>query len=100
MIDERVGVMAEHNNVTWKWLAAAALSLLLAGGSAWMTSMYAQVNKVQEEQKQDRATVGDVKTKVGVIEEQTKRTQQDVQEIKEYQREQNRKLDELLRRTK
>ena len=87
-----------NNHVTWKWLAGAALTLLLAGGSAWMSTMYAQVNKVQEEQKQDRATVGEVKTKVGVIEEQTKRTQEDVREIKDTQKKTNEKLDELLRR--
>ena len=87
-----------NNHVTWKWLAGAALTLLLAGGSAWMSTMYAQVNKVQEEQKQDRATVGEVKTKVGVIEEQTKRTQEDVKEIKDTQKKTNEKLDELLRR--
>lgn len=63
-----------------------------------MSTMYAQVNKVQEEQKQDRATVGEVKTKVGVIEEQTKRTQEDVREIKDTQKKTNEKLDELLRR--
>ena len=63
-----------------------------------MSTMYAQVNKVQEEQKQDRATVGEVKTKVGVIEEQTKRTQEDVKEIKDTQKKTNEKLDELLRR--
>ena len=74
------------------------MTLLLAGGSAWMSTMYAQVNKVQEEQKQDRATVGEVKTKVGVIEEQTKRTQEDVREIKDTQKKTNEKLDELLRR--
>ena len=89
-----------NNHVTWKWLAGAALTLLLAGGSAWMSTMYAQVNKVQEEQKQDRATVGEVKTKVGVIEEQTKRTQEDVKDLKKGQDEQTRILNELLRRTK
>jgi len=54
--------------------------------------------KVKEEQKQDRQTTQDVKAKVGVIEEQTKRTQEDVKEIKETQKDTNRKLDELLRR--
>ena len=90
--------MADHNNVTWKWLVGTLMSLVLLGGGTWMTTMYAQVNKVQEEQKQDRQTVNDVKTKVGVIEEQTKRTQEDVKEIKDTQKDTNKKLDELLRR--
>ena len=42
--------------------------------------------------------VNDVKAKVGVIDEQTRRTQEDVREIKETQKDTNKKLDELLRR--
>ena len=74
------------------------MSIVVMGGGAWMSSMYAQVGKVQEEQKQDRQTVNDVRGKVGVIEEQTKRTQDDVKEIKDTQKKTNEKLDELLRR--
>ena len=87
-----------QNGVTWKWLVGILVLVVLGGGGAWMTTMYAQVNKVQEEQRQDRQTVNDVKGKVGVIEEQTKRTQEDVKEIKEGQKDTNKKLDELLRR--
>ena len=87
-----------NNNVTWKWLVGILMSIVVMGGGAWMSSMYAQVGKVQEEQKQDRQTVNDVRGKVGVIEEQTKRTQDDVKEIKDTQKKTNEKLDELLRR--
>ena len=90
--------MAEHNNVTWKWLVGILMSIVVMGGAAWMSTMYAQVGKVQEEQKQDRQTVNDVRGKVGIIEEQTKRTQEDVREIKDTQKKTNEKLDELLRR--
>ena len=90
--------MPPENSVTWKWLVGTLMALVFLGGGTWMTTMYAQVNKVQEEQKQDRQTVNDVKTKVGVIEEQTKRTQEDVKEIKDAQKDTNKKLDELLRR--
>lgn len=90
--------MNERNNVTWKWLAGIAMMILLAGGGAWMSTMYAQVNKVQDEQKQDRKAVGDIDKKVGIIEEQTKRTQEDVKEIKDGQKDTLKKLDELLRR--
>ena len=88
----------EGNAVTWKWLAGITMTLLMAAGGAWMGSMNAQVNKVQEEQKQDRKAVGEIDKKVGVIEEQTKRTQDDVKEIKDTQKDTNKKLDELLRR--
>jgi len=92
--------MSDYNNVTWKWLAGIAMTILILGGGAWMTTMYAQVNNVQEEQRQDRQTINDVKGKVGVIEERTRRTEEDVKDIKEGQKEQGRKLDELLRRTR
>ena len=90
--------MAENNSVTWKWLAGIAITLLMAGGGTWMGTMYAQVGEVQKEQKADRQTVNDVKSKVGIIEEQTKQTQEAVKEIKETQKDTNKKLDELLRR--
>lgn len=88
------------NNVTWKWLAAILITVVLAGGSAWMTTMYAEVGRVKEKQEQDRVTVNAVDKKVGVIEEQTKRTEKDVQEIKNDLKDQNKKLDELLKRTR
>ena len=56
------------------------------------------MSKVKEKQDVDRQTVNDVKSKVGIIEEQTKRTQEDVKEIKEGQQNTIKKLDELLRR--
>ena len=90
--------MTESNSVTWKWLAGIALTVLLMGGGTWMTTMYAEVGKVKEEQKQDRKALDQVDKKVGVIEEQTKRTQEDVKDIKDTQKDTNRKLDELLRR--
>ena len=87
-----------QNGITWKWLVGTLMLLVLAGGSAWMTTMYAEVGKVKEEQKADRQTVNDVKASVGIIQERTKRTEEDVREIKERQSETNKKLDELLRR--
>ena len=90
--------MIDRNNLTWKWLGGVLVAVVLLGGGAWMSTMYAQVNKVQEEQKQDRKAVGEIDKKGGVIEEQTKRTQEDVREIKDTQKDTNKKLDELLRR--
>lgn len=88
-----------NNALTWRWLGGVLLSVLILGGSAWMTTMYAEVSRVKEEAKADRVIVNQVDKKVGVIEERTRRTEQDVQEIKDAQKEQSRKLDELLRRT-
>ena len=90
--------MAMNNALTWKWLGGVLLLIVLGGGSAWMTTMYAEVGRLKEEQKHDRQTVNTIDKKVGIIEEQTKRTQEDVKEIKDIQKDTNKKLDELLRR--
>ena len=87
-----------RNGVTWKWLVGILMTVLTPGGGAWMTTMYAEVGRIKDEQKQDRQTVNDVRSTVGVIQERTQRTEKDVQEIKEQQKETNKKLDELLRR--
>lgn len=106
------------NAVTWKWVAGILSLVLLGAGGGWMGLMNgqlqevkkeqaadrhglsAQIQEVKKEQAQDRAGIGQVDRKVGIIEEQTKRTQEDVREIKDAQREQNKKLDELLRRSR
>ena len=92
--------MAMNNALTWKWLAAILTTVVLAGGGAWMGSMNAEVGKIKEEQKADRQTIQDVRGDSAVIRERTKRTEEDIKEIKETQKDQNRKLDELLRRTR
>lgn len=90
--------MTERNSVTWKWLAGILLTLLMMAGGAWMGTMNAQLQETKKEQAEDRKAIGQVDKKVGIIEEQTKRTQEDVKEIKETQKDTNKKLDELLRR--
>jgi len=90
--------MTDRTSVTWQWLAGSAIGVIILGGGAWMTTMYAEVNAVKQEQKADRKTVNEIEKKVGVIEEQTKRTREDVHDIKESQKDTNKKLDELLRR--
>ena len=87
-----------NGTLTWRWLGGILMSIVLLGGGTWMTHMATEVDKVKQEQKQDRERTQEVKEKVGVIEEQTKRTREDVKEIKETQKDTNRKLDELLRR--
>ena len=92
--------MAMNNALTWKWLAAILTTVVLAAGSAWMTSISGEVSKVREEQKADRQKTQDVKSDLEVIKERTRRTDEDVKDLKEGQKEQIRKLDELLRRTR
>lgn len=80
------------NSVTWKWLAGILLSILLLAGGGWMKMLTAEVATVKDEQKKDRADSATSREKVSVIEERTKRTEEDVKEIKTD-------LKELLRRT-
>lgn len=84
--------MALNNSVTWKWLAGTLLSVLLLIGGGWLRALNADLNTVKDEQKKDRDSAAGSREKVGVIEERTKRTEQDVLEIKQD-------LKELLRRT-
>ena len=73
--------------------------MLIMAGGAWMGTMSAQLQETKKEQAEDRKAIGHVDKKVGIIEEQTKRTQQDVEQLRRGQEKTNEKLDELLRRT-
>ena len=76
------------------------LSILLMAGGAWVASMSGELGDLKKEQQVDRKAVGEIDKKVGVIEERTQRTQEDVKDLKEGQKDQGKKLDELLRRTR
>ena len=80
------------NSVTWKWLAGTLLALLLLTGGAWMKMQAAELQTVKDDQKKEKDASASSREKVGVIEERTKRTEDDVKEIKQD-------LKELLRRT-
>jgi hypothetical protein len=90
----------DNGGVTWKWLSATFATIVILGGGAWMTTMYAEVAGVKRDQKEDRASVQEIKSDVKVIIDRARRAEEDIKEIKEQQHEQGRKLDELLRRTK
>ena len=80
------------NSVTWKWLAGSLLSLLLLSGGAWVRMVQSDVQTVKDEQKKDRDAAAGNREKGGVIEERTKRTEEDIKDIKQD-------VKELLRRT-
>lgn len=90
--DERDEESVSANSVTWKWLAGSLLSLLLLSGGAWVRMVQSEVQTVKEEQKKDRDASANSREKVGVIEERTKRTEEDIKDMKQD-------LKELLRRT-
>jgi peptidoglycan hydrolase CwlO-like protein len=89
-----------NGSVTWKWVAGSLASLLTLGGSAWLTSIHSEINAIKQEQQKDREQSSELKTKAGITDERVRRIEQDVKEIKEDTKEQTKKLDELLRRTR
>lgn len=92
--------MSGNSLVTWKWVAGSLLAVILAISSAFFTGLYGEVSKIKEEQKQDRQMNQDVKRDLDVIKERTRRTEEDVKELRGGQKEQDHKLDELLRRSR
>ena len=87
--------MANGNVLTWKWLVGVLMALVFAGGGAWITTIAGDVNQMKAEHPRQ---VGELDKQVGIIGERTKRTEEDVKEIKTEQKDQGKKLDELLRR--
>lgn len=87
-------------NVTWRWVAATVIGVLVLGMGGWMTTMQAQVSTIQQEQKRDGDTRGKLSSDVEVLKEQVKQLQKSTDEIKVEQRMQTEKLNELLRRSR
>lgn len=87
------------DGVTWKQVGVVVSVLGLLGGG-WMTSMHAEVRGIKDEQHKDRQQANTQGASIKVIEEKVRRLEQDTSEIKSEQKETNRKLDELLRRTR
>lgn len=88
------------NAVSQKWLLGILTSIVLASGAGWMGYVHVQLGAVAAEQKKQEVSNAETKRDTAVIREKVDRLEQDVKEIKQDQREQGRKLDELLRRVR
>jgi len=86
--------------VSQKWLLGILTTIILALAGGWMGYVHSQIATVVADQKKQRESDADTKRDTAVIREKVERTEQDVKEIKQDQREQGKKLDELLRRVK
>lgn len=95
---ERLG--RSRNGISQKWLLGILTTLVFAGGAGWLTFIQAQIEEVRSEQVKERAAGSETKTDTAVIKGKVDRAEKDLQEIKQDQREQGKKLDELLRRVK
>ena len=86
--------------VTQKWLLRILVGVVLAGGAGWMTQVHSEIAEVKGAQQQDTRERQEIKRDAAVMSEKVDRLREDVQEIKADQREQGKKLDELLRRVR
>ena len=86
--------------VSQKWLLGILTTIILALGGGWMGYVHSQLAAVVADQKKQQESDAGTKRDTAVIREKIERTEQDVKEIKQDQREQGKKLDELLRRVK
>jgi septal ring factor EnvC (AmiA/AmiB activator) len=92
--------LRSNGGVTWKVVATSLAAIIMVGGGAWLTSIAGEISTIKAEQAKDREKASELKTNIGVMDEKVRRIERDVKEIKEDSKEQNRKLDELLRRTR
>ena len=93
--------MKNDNGNDWRaWFLRVFAGIVLAGGAGWMTYVQGEVGKIRDTQERTKDANSQLREDSAVIREKVNRLEQDVKEIKEDQREQTRKLDELLRRVK
>lgn len=78
----------QANRIVW-WIVGAFFTILVAGGSAWMNHVAAQVDELRTEQKvdaQDRATIRErttkLETKLDMIVESTRETTVELKQLR------------------
>lgn len=87
-------------SVTWKWLVGILTTVLVLGAGAWATTMQAQVNDIKQEQRQATKDTGMQAADIAVIKEKLRTIEDRQKEQSEKTNETNRKLDELLNRSR
>ena len=86
--------------VSKTWLIATLTTVALAGGAGWMSYVHTQIDAMAAEQKKQKDDTADSRRETAVIKEKVERLEKDTTEIKSEQKDQSRKLDELLRRVR
>jgi uncharacterized protein YlxW (UPF0749 family) len=92
--------MTHGASVSKNWLIGILTTLAMMGGAGWLTAVHSQVSQMKTEQAKDRETVQQIQQDTAVAKERLRRVEDDTKEIKQEQKEQGRKLDEILRRVK
>lgn len=96
----RVAARPQNGSVSKQWLIGTMTAIILAGGAGWATYMQSEVQAISEEQRKQKDGAGDTKRETAVIKEKVDRLEQDMKEVRGEQKDQSKKLDELLRRVR
>ena len=83
----------DRTAVTWKWLVGILVFVLVAGGSAWLTTLAGE----QRDLRRDNEVV---KSDIAVIKEQIKQIRVEIDKQGKATEDQTKKLDELLQRVR
>lgn len=91
-----------EGSVNWKWLAVAAVGILITSGGGWMSYVQSQINQLVQVAAEDRKTgnaeardnavtrekVGNIEKKVDAVDRKVQDLQGDIKEILRNQQEQ------------
>ena len=88
------------NGVSKTSLVGILTTIVLAGGAGWMSYVQSGMNALATEQKYDKTEQAKRASEAAVVKEKVERLEKDVGEIKVEQKDQTKKLDELLRRSR
>ena len=85
-----------NGSVTKTWLIGILTTLVLGGGAGWMSYVHTQIDAIAGEVKKQK----EKDTEVAVIKTKVERLEQDMKDVRGEQKDQSKKLDELLQRVR
>ena len=92
--------MSARPGVSWKWLAGILVSVVLLAGGGWVRYIQAELGQVKAEQQEERDQRQEQAGTLRVLREKIERVEEQAREIRQDQKEHNKKLDEILRRVR
>lgn len=88
------------NGVSKTWLIGILTTISLAGGAGWMAYVHTQIDAIAGEQKKQKDNDAAAKSETAVIKTKVERLEEDIKDVRSEQKDQSKKLDELLRRVR
>ena len=92
--------MTDGPSVSKTWLLGILTTMVLMSGAGWLTAVHSQVSQIKTDQTKDREAGQQLRQDIEVAKERLRRVEEDTKDIKNEQKDQTRKLDEILRRVK